>query len=824
MAYDIGAKIGIEGEAEFRQAIQGINTNLKTLGTEMLAVTSSFDKNDKSMEALTAQNKVLNKQIDEQKNKLTELQKGLKSSADKYGENDKVTQSWQQAVNKATADLNKMQYELNNNAAAMQKLSDGGVKFSEKMEKVSDSLGNIGKKAIDAGKTLSATVTAPILAAGKASFKFAADLQDAFGATDQIFNKASVSVKGWADNLESYYGISESEALTYANTMGAMLQNIGKLSEVEAAKQSQILVELAGDLTAMFGGTTESAVQALTGALKGNTSMLDNYGMGVNDATIKAKALEMGLYNGTGAMDLQTKQAATLALIMEQTADAQGQAAREAEGASGSTRSLGTELKNIATDIGEILLPIITPLIARVKELVEGFSSLNPETQEMILKIAGIAAAIGPVLIIGGKLATGVGAITGLLGSATAATGGLSAVMAALTGPIGIAIAAVAAITTVVVTLWKTNEDFRDDVKAIWEQVKEIFKISFEFIKNLVSTVLAQIQKFWNEHGESIKKIANTAWEGIKTIIDTVLGVIRGLLDVFIGIVTGDWDKFTGGLKTIWSTMWNGIKTIVEGAWELLSGAFSLVWTSISKWFTDLIEDATGWGGDIVEGLWNGIKDASDWLKGKITGFIDGIKNLFTGKGGFDMNSPSKLSETWGQYIDEGLANGIENNADKPLNAMSAIVDGIAGFVQDGIDWIDDLANKIANFDAQDSDTIRDSGNNAKKKNKDIYDTNKDAIDRISRDLVVDTGVATEMFKKMKGYATGTPFVPEDQVALIHKGEAIIPAQYNPYNQNSELKGGGDTFHVTIDARNIKDFTDVVRVFAGIKQTARQGV
>ena len=79
MAYNIGAKIGIDGEAEFRSAIKGINTNLKTLGTEMLAVTSSFDKNDKSMQALTAQNKVLNKQIDEQKNKLTELQKGLKS-------------------------------------------------------------------------------------------------------------------------------------------------------------------------------------------------------------------------------------------------------------------------------------------------------------------------------------------------------------------------------------------------------------------------------------------------------------------------------------------------------------------------------------------------------------------------------------------------------------------------------------------------------------------------------------------------------------------------------------------------------------------------
>ena len=67
MAYDIGPKIGIEGEKEFRNAITQINTNLKTLGTEMMAVTSAYDKNDKSLESLSSQNKVLNKQVDEQK-------------------------------------------------------------------------------------------------------------------------------------------------------------------------------------------------------------------------------------------------------------------------------------------------------------------------------------------------------------------------------------------------------------------------------------------------------------------------------------------------------------------------------------------------------------------------------------------------------------------------------------------------------------------------------------------------------------------------------------------------------------------------------------
>lgn len=55
MAYDIGPRIGIEGEAQFRQAINALNTSFKTLGTEMAAVTSAFDKNDKSSKALTAQ-------------------------------------------------------------------------------------------------------------------------------------------------------------------------------------------------------------------------------------------------------------------------------------------------------------------------------------------------------------------------------------------------------------------------------------------------------------------------------------------------------------------------------------------------------------------------------------------------------------------------------------------------------------------------------------------------------------------------------------------------------------------------------------------------
>lgn len=112
MAIDIGPKIGIDGEAEFRKALQNINQQLRTLGSEMKAVTSAFEDGDQSEEALAAQTDVLNRQIDAQKQKLQQLQRGLDASIKKYGDADTRTLKWRQSVNEATASLNKMEGQL----------------------------------------------------------------------------------------------------------------------------------------------------------------------------------------------------------------------------------------------------------------------------------------------------------------------------------------------------------------------------------------------------------------------------------------------------------------------------------------------------------------------------------------------------------------------------------------------------------------------------------------------------------------------------------------------------------------------------------------
>ncbi len=152
MAYDIGPKIGIEGEAEFRKQINNITQTMRTLGTEMKAVSSEFIGNENSMEAYTAKTDVLNKQIDTQKQKLDLLQQGLQAAANKYGEADSKTQRWQQAVNTATADLNKLEAELRSNNSAMDALANdtedaaGSTdKLSEAMEDAADNTGILSK-------------------------------------------------------------------------------------------------------------------------------------------------------------------------------------------------------------------------------------------------------------------------------------------------------------------------------------------------------------------------------------------------------------------------------------------------------------------------------------------------------------------------------------------------------------------------------------------------------------------------------------------------------------------------------------------------------
>lgn len=465
-------------------------------------------------------------------------------------------------------------------------LDKAQARLDEFASTVGKSISEIGQDFIKIGGVMSLGITTPFAAMSKAAFDLSADFEDALGASDQIFTDSADSVKDWANDLKTYFGITKKEALEYSNLMGSMLINIGNLTEDQAAKQGSKLIELAGDLTAMYGGQTQDAVRALTGALKGNNTMLDNYGMAVNDSIVKTRALELGLVKQGKEMSLSAKQAATLSLIYEQSAAAQGQAAREAEGASGSMRALRTEITNLATEFGDILLPVITPLISSFKNIVAGFRELSPEVKKNIVIIGSLTAALGPLLLGLGTLMQ----LAPFVGSA----------FTLMTGPVGIAIAAIAAGAVLIVKNWDTIRDYFSSGNGakVWDNIKSGAVKIWNTLSTIFNSIKNIVLAIWDKIGTNVISIFKNSFGIVLSIVEGVIGVITGVIKTFAAVLNGDFKGALLGVKEIFTSVFDTIKSIAVNSLAVVSqavaGFLKLVGaeglgSSLEKWGNSLL-------------------------------------------------------------------------------------------------------------------------------------------------------------------------------------------------------------------------------------------
>ena len=290
MAYDIGPKIGIEGEAEYRKQINDINMTMRTLGTEMKAVSSEFIGNEKSIEAYTAKNEVLSKEIDEQQKKLALLQQMLAKSAEKYGESDSKTQRWQQAVNQATADLNKMQSELNQNTNAIESLVD-------KTEDAADALDEGGEAAESFGERLQAGLAVEAVKAGVEK------LSDAIGGIVSSMADYSMESESAATRVNSYFGetgqvaqetagvIKEAFTAGFGDSMDTIADNLIAVKQnLEGLSQTDLvsITEQATQLETIFGSDVSES-------MRGVNALMQNFGI---DAQTAMDYLVAGTQNG----------------------------------------------------------------------------------------------------------------------------------------------------------------------------------------------------------------------------------------------------------------------------------------------------------------------------------------------------------------------------------------------------------------------------------------------------------------------------------------------------------------------------------------------
>ena len=152
MADEFGLKIGLEGEKEFKKSIAEINQEFKVLGSEMKLVTAQFDKNDNSVEALTARQEALGRQVDAQKQKVETLRAALANAQESFGENDRRTQSWQIQLNNAEAALLDMERQLKDTTTALDRAGEEMDDTGDEADDMADQIDEAEEEADEAGK------------------------------------------------------------------------------------------------------------------------------------------------------------------------------------------------------------------------------------------------------------------------------------------------------------------------------------------------------------------------------------------------------------------------------------------------------------------------------------------------------------------------------------------------------------------------------------------------------------------------------------------------------------------------------------------------
>lgn len=278
MAVDIGPKIGIDGEKEFRESLRTMGQQLKTLGTEMKAVTSAFDVDNDSQKKLAAQSDVLNRQLEVQQQRLGEVQKALDYAKANYSENSSEVQRWQQALNNATTDVNRTKKQLNELETGVENVGDAMDGAGQKTSVFGDVLkANLLGNAIVSGIKAVASGIKSLISGAIEGY---GEYEQLVGGVETLFGSSADTV---IKNAETAYKTAGLSANAYMETVtsfsASLLQSMGNDTEATAKKADQALTDMSDNANKM-GTDMQSIQNAYQGFAKQNYTMLDNLKLG----------------------------------------------------------------------------------------------------------------------------------------------------------------------------------------------------------------------------------------------------------------------------------------------------------------------------------------------------------------------------------------------------------------------------------------------------------------------------------------------------------------------------------------------------------------
>ena len=252
-----------------------------------------------------------------------------------------------------------------------------------------------------------------LVSIGAKAVNAASDLAEETAKAGQIFGDSASEIEKFAKTASRTFGQSQRQATQAASTFAVFGKAAG-LSGKELVDFATDFTVLASDLASFNNSTPEEAIVAIGAALRGESEPIRRYGVLLNDATLKQRALSMGLIETTkDALTPQTKALAAAAEIYAQTGDAQGDFARTSEGLANQQRTLSASLEDVQAAIGEGLLPVVEAVLPFVQKFAD-WARENPETFKTVAAaIAALAAsivainialAVNPIVLIAGAI------------------------------------------------------------------------------------------------------------------------------------------------------------------------------------------------------------------------------------------------------------------------------------------------------------------------------------------------------------------------------------------------------------------------------------
>lgn len=705
MAYDIGPKIGIDGEAEFRKKITIINTTLATMGQEMQAVTTSFGKNDKSVESLAAQNGVLNKQIDTQKQKLSELKNGLEQAKEKYGENDTATQKWQATVYKAETDLNKMNTQLSENEKALSSLGNEATESSNDVKKLGDSTVQSGEQAekstskwesfaqgvggsiAKVSKAIGAmgiAVATGLVGAVEGTKEFREDLgklnanaqaskvglettNKALKDLTTISGEADSSVEAVSNLLAG--GFKDNNMQSAIDAISGAVVKFPDTMKVESLADSLQETLASGSATGQYGELLErlgynlddfnaKMGQCATDTDKQNLAIQYLNDKGLSELNESYRDTNKSLVSNAEAQFELTKSLSDMAAVAEPAiagvkSELAGMLSKltdafSKDGLAGLSDAIGEVVNDMLNIIVENLPSFVDSAVRIINSILEGIQKSLPQIAQCAVKTVS-SLLTGLIQMLPQLLQTGITLIVELA----------KGIAQELPNLIPLAIDTILTLVDVFV------ENIDIIVDAGIDLLLGLMDGIMEALPSLIEKVPVIINKLFEAFEQNFPKIIETGIALIGKLITGLIEAIPSLIAAMPDIIKVIVNSLTTipiidiGIDLI-KGLGKGIGSLVGWIGEKVGE----IGSSILKKFGDFsLWDV---GVNLIKGLWNGINNVKDWILDKIKGFgksiLKGIKSFF------GIKSPStKMRDQVGKYLAQGIGVGF----DQQMNSVS---------------------------------------------------------------------------------------------------------------------------------------------------------